>query len=368
MPRENPIYYWPQADTLTEIIAVGIVVFLVAIALGLEWFRRRRDRKLRLDAEWRVARQIAEERELSGPEWKLLEGAIRRYQSESPHRAVTMRQYFDQIVDRDLEAVEQLRDPAVLEQRGVLLRDIRNRLGLAYIPLGQRIKSTRELYLDQVMWAGQDKDTSEWHRMKITNIDEAHFHAAPTGAQRTPPFKPGDTIIFRLWREEDARYEFQARLLRIEAEPHTYIFRHTRDLTRLQAREHFRVSFDQPVNVGIVNAPLNGDMHDVEKRQIVTRLRGRVTSLSAGGLAVLVQQPVPRQVLLRIPLDLDNGKPPLELTARLVDTHSLAGGQFLLRGAFVNLGEDDEEQITHFVFRKQQHHVAVELHEHHTVE
>lgn len=350
MPQSNPIYIWPRADAQTMLLFLGFCFGLFLLAIGMELYRRRRERRLQVLAEWRAAESISEDRELSGEEWTLLQSVIRHHAPGAPLKAVTNRKAFDDLVDKDLKEPPQ--ESELYERRGIVLRDIRNRLGLSYVPVGQRIFTTRDLYLKQVLWTGADKESSEWFRLIIQAVDEAHFHAVPDG-KRTPQFTPGQTITFRMWREEDARYEFQAVLARVESIPQTFVFRHTRTLQRMQAREHFRLTYVHPVNVGIVNAPVDGDMRHVEQRPVVTRLRGRVTSLSVGGLAVLVQQPVPKQILLRLTLPLDDGQA-VEVNSRVIEVVPLAGGQYLLRGAFVGLAENEQEAISHFVFRRQQ--------------
>lgn len=361
MAPENPIYAWPRADASTMLLVFLFVFGLLFLAIFLEWLRRRRERAVHLRAEWTAARQIAQERELTTTEWRLLESLIRRHHPSGPHKAVTIRQVFDSVVDADLAEAKQAGEAALFEQRGIILRDIRNRLGLTYIPIGQRIQSTRELYLNQVLWAGIDKEDAEWFRMHVCSVDEAHFQVTANGAHRAPPFKPGQQLIFRMWREEDARYEFRAILDRIEASPTAFVFQHSQDLRRMQAREHFRLSYDQRVNLGVVSAPLDGNLQGIEMRPVVARLRGRVTSLSAGGLAVLVQQPVPRHVLLRLDLPLvEPDLPSVEVMVRLIEAIPLSGGQYLLRGEFTGLNEIDQETITHFIFRKQQHSMPTE--------
>jgi c-di-GMP-binding flagellar brake protein YcgR len=338
------------------------VVWLACGALGLfalgvvfELTRRRLEQKKRIQAEWDALDQVAREKELSTEEWELLRNILADHAPHHPFKAATVRRQFDRCVEEHLDIVARHHHAELLEQRGVLLHDIRTRLGLNYIPLGLRIHSTRELYHHQVLWVALKEDTHpQWLRMAVTMVDEAHFYIASADPDKQPGFSEGQVLRFRMWRDEDARYLFSATITREEKAPHIYMLRHARDLKRMQARSHFRIIFDQPVSVGIINAPVDGDVSDLADREVVTKLRGRTTSLSGGGLAVLVDQPVPRQVWMRIEIALSPEVGVVEITASIVGVDSLTGGRYLLRGAFMGMEEETREAITHYVSQQQQ--------------
>jgi c-di-GMP-binding flagellar brake protein YcgR len=331
----------------------AIVVGILAAAVLLEIGRRRTERRRLLEAEWRSVRDIVEEKDLSQDLRKVLQDFIRRYGSATPLRMITVRQNFDEAVEKDIAALENSGRIPDMETRGIILRDIRTHIGLDYVPVGHRLDSSRELHSGQTLWLAPSSGVSEWTRMNVAGVDEAYFRCVPLENSPTPPMKAGDELRFRLWHEEDARYGFVARFVRLEDNPPTWVFRHAKQLDRMQARAHFRIRIDQSAEIGVLDAPVDGDMHDVDQRTVVTRLRGRVTSLSGGGFAVLVPQPVPRQVLLRFVLELgEQGQ--AEVTGRLVNTASMSGGRYLLRAAFAGVPEDTRERITHFIFQRQQ--------------
>lgn len=348
------IYEWPRAGAQTFVWAVVLVLCLFACAVFIEVFRRRSQRRLRLAAEWEVVRQIAAQRDLSKAEWSVLEQLIRRHAPEAPHRAVTVRQQFDVCIERDLEEVQRLNDTEAFAGRGILLRDLRTQLGLDYIPFGQRIHSTRELYLDQIILIAGPGEGVARHRMKVSSVDEAYFRLVPESPGEAPAFRPGDELRFRMWREQDGRYVFSAKVAAIEEAPRTWVFAHAQELRRTQARAHFRIGYDQNAEISIVAAPRGDDVNDLDLRPVITRLRGRVTSLSGGGASVVVPQPLPNQVLLRFFLDIGNQD--LQVAMRPVAVTPLFGGQYLARGPFFFADEETQDLITHFVFKRQQQH------------
>ena len=347
-----------------HLVLAAISVFgLFLLAVLMDYLRRRRDRRLLVEAGWRSVRQIAREKELSSAELAFLEELIGRHSPAHPHRLVTVKQEFDRAVAREMERLEEQGGEKALAEGGLLLRDIRTRFGLDYIPIGQRIDTTRELYHAQPVWVGLgDAKAPEWFRMSVADVDEAHFHLAPHRGGAPPIPKAGDYLRCRLWREDDARYIFTTKVDSVASDPPLWALRHAVELNRVQSRAHFRIHLDQTVGVEVLNAPVDDDMSDVDRREAVTRLRGRVTSLSGGGLAIVVQQPIPKHVLLRITLDLVPEPGPLRLTARPVGSSTLSAGKHLVRCAFAGISDEVREAVSQYVFHRQGPIQAAEAH------
>lgn len=346
----------PQAsDTTLRWAAIGVVLLLV-VAILLEVVRQTAVRRRRSAAIWRQFDAISEDKELSESETRILGAFIKRWSPQEPVRTITNRQEFDRCIEQEMDRLAAMDDPDLFEDRGVTLRDIRTKLALDYIPLGQRIVSTRELYQGQLLWlAPAAGETTDWFRGTVTEVDEARFTVQPPKGDTTPlpSYTPGEDIRCRMWREEDARYAFTAPYCGQDTDPPAMLFGHAGDLKRLQSRGYFRVRHDQALFVGVVDGSADDDIDELGERRIVTRIRGRTTNLSAGGMAVVLQQPVPRQVLLRFMLELDE-TPPFPVFARIVATSSLSGGRCLVRATFVAVSSEDLDQIERYVMRCQQ--------------
>lgn len=356
MPGENPFYTWPIADQTTMIWAMCVILAFLGGAFGLELFRRRRDRRLRLEAEWRAVQQIVSEKEMPAEEWALLETLLRQYGARQPYQSVTLRSHFDACVDNCLHALRAQNDFEKLERFGVRLRDIRVRLGLDLVPWGQRIHSTRDLYTDQMVWAAPAKDAmADWYRMYVSHLDEAHFYLMAHEGQTLPEVKPKDQVRFRMWRDEDARYVFTASLVRIEKSPRAWMFQHSQDLKRMQSRAYYRIPYEQASTFGVMTAAVDGDLTDIAKRQVITQVRGRTTSLSGGGFAAILTDALPKQVLLQWELALGLDNAPFRVYAKVVSAQSISGGRYIVRGAFVNLGDEERDQIAQYVMKKQRY-------------
>ncbi len=85
----------------------------------------------------------------------------------------------------------------------------------------------------------------------------------------------------------------------------------------------------------------------------MTKLRGRITNLSAGGCALVVQQPIPIQVLLRITVELDDWEP-FDVFARVIATTPISGGRSFVRASFVAVDDEMRDKIARYIIRRQQ--------------
>ncbi|MBI4556218.1 MAG: PilZ domain-containing protein [Candidatus Hydrogenedentes bacterium] len=349
----------------TPLLWVGVAFLaLMAAAIALEFRRQRAARRQRMAAEWKTVEEILREKELSDDEAGVLRATIQRWSSDDPLRAVTVRQHFDSCIEQEMDALHRRGDRRDFERSGLLLHDVRTRLGLDFIPYGQRILSTRELNLGQVIFiSGAGQGSTAGLRVTVSAVDEAYFYGrlSDPGASSKPAWKENEEVRCRMWRDDDARYTFVAHFVRYEEEPPACVFRHTAELSRIQSRAHYRVRYSQPASVGVLNAPVNGNEDDLRARRVVTKLRGRITSLSAGGLALIVPQPIPRQVLLRIGLQLPEGEP-FEVEASIIFASSLSGGDHLVRVTFVGISDETRDRIARYVLHRQQFLVAAGEH------
>lgn len=358
---------FPVAGGKAIFTAAGLFILFITGTFGLELYRRRRERKLKVAAEWRGVTQVLRERELTKDEKTYVERLVQRHLPKAPYSAVTVRNEFDHCVNAELPFNANDRESDAYAARGVILRDIRMQLGLDRVPQGHRIYSTRDLELNHEIFVSTraDAPVSEWSRMVVASIDEGRLLLVPAPQEHMPKLTTGQELRCRLWREEDARYAFSLKILKQEMNPPGWITLHADDLKRMQARAHFRIPYEQASDVGVINAMKEDDFQDVHERVLVTRFRGRFTSLSAGGFALISHQPVPNQVLLRVALGLGSKtEEPLLTHARIVGTHSLSGGRYLVRASYVALKEEERERVVHYVTKRQKYpHGGMEQYE-----
>jgi len=86
---------------------------------------------------------------------------------------------------------------------------------------------------------------------------------------------------------------------------------------------------------------------------VQTRVEGRVTSLSAGGLAVILNTSIPSEAVLRMPLKLP-GEKGVTVHVQVVDCEPLGNGRWRARGPFLGISEETADQIARHVMQRQQ--------------
>ena len=349
----------PSKTIIVAVIVVFASMFLASVAY--EYNRKRTLRKQRFSTEWSAVRTIVQERGLAEHAAKHMVELIRKHASDHPLQAVTSRSAFNKIVEAVMSEVANSGDLENVQARGESLREIRVQLGLDYIPIGQRIVSTRDLHRGQWISINKKDDKRGRFRIVVELVNEAFFYAQPHSPtdEAAPDLRPGDILECRMWRDEDGRYLFTSVVAEQEPNPLRWKLEHTNRMKRTQSRAHYRVRHDQSVTVSVLNAPADGDYTDVSSRTVVTRIPGRITSISAGGLAIVTEQPVTQQVLLRIPLNL-SGLEAMQVETRIVACDLLSAGRYLVRVAFVELAEEHLERIAKFISRFQQGSLAPE--------
>jgi c-di-GMP-binding flagellar brake protein YcgR len=105
----------------------------------------------------------------------------------------------------------------------------------------------------------------------------------------------------------------------------------------------------------VLNAPVDGVEAPVHERHVVTKMRGRIINVSAGGFAVVVPQAIPSQVLIRVTLEFDLlVSQPVSVDARMVASTPLAGGRYLVRATYFGVDEETRDIIARYVMHRQQ--------------
>jgi hypothetical protein len=358
MGQEGPLLNFPVPSALTIALLVFGVLLFVGAGAALEISRRREATRKRLAREWDSIHIIFRTRGMPAENAAFIEDWVRQYARKYPLKAVSTREGFEELVDTIVHLDHRRGIAATVnEDLGVRLRTIRKELGLDHVPAGQSMMSTRELSDGQWMSiARADEHPPQFFRVMVEDVNEAYFYVSYKDgpASAAPKFPPGTRVRCSLWRGEDARYTFEACIAAFNAPPPAWTLTHTEKLARSQNRAHFRIRHDQEISAGVLNAPLPGTSPaDLASRPVVTRLQGRISSLSAGGCAIVFQQSVARHVLLRVLVDVPGGTP-IEVEVEIVSTAHISGGRHLVRGKFLGLSEDARDRIARYVHLKQQ--------------
>ena len=352
--RVLEFWRWPAASPQMFLGLTAVFVALFGAAVVIDMIRKRMAQQRLLIEAWEQARAIAEEKDVSETEWALLEEAIAQFAPDAPLEVVTVRRRFNECVAAYMATLQD--DAVKFAETGEILRELRTRLALDFIPVGQRIDTTRELNRGQTILATRAEEKgARWFALPLRNVDEAYLYASleRKGPEAPPKLSPGDELRCRMWREDDARYSFNLTVAEVKREDETVILYHADGIRRIQSRQHFRVRHNQLASIGIIHSRRDDDYEDVAERPVSSRIRGRVTSLSAGGLAVETSQPLSSQSVMRIALTLHEGEP-VTANARVVGVSPLSAGRHLIRGAFVGMDDEDRDRIEKYVWWRQQ--------------
>ena len=148
-----------------SLLSLVALTFMIVGAVAIEYYRRSEARRKRMQAEWQSAHEILKERSLSEVEQELVEEVIERNLPDAPLRVLTVRHEFDKCVAAEMAGLDKAGNRDAYRVMGERLRDIRAQLGLDYLPIGQRIDSTRELTSGQWFSISHAKNaTPQWTR------------------------------------------------------------------------------------------------------------------------------------------------------------------------------------------------------------
>jgi len=343
---------------LWAITFLFLLLLIVSFLIGI--YKKKKEEKNRVLRDWERVRFILKEKELNEKEIKLLEELIYKYDPQNPLGVSTFRQHYIRCLHKYITNARKNLSFEELNEIGEMLREIGIRLGHDYIPYGQRIYATIELYQNQPVWMSPQGETPTlWRKAHVVDINGAFFRVAPFTHQDRLPVNLGQYVSFKMWREEDARYQFSTVLRRIELDPEIYVFDHVFSLERFQSRAYFRVRLDKPIEVDLVKIEKKYDLNQISAEDVPCQIqfstRARIINLSAGGSAILIDRDIEDSYFIRILLNMEDEKEPKHITLymRIINKVNISLGRYMYRGTFVGLTDDNRDRLAKYVFRQQ---------------
>jgi c-di-GMP-binding flagellar brake protein YcgR len=332
-------------------------------AMGLWFYQRYRQHErneIRLQHEKRLMKKHLAALKLPKADTDYLEKLILKYSKQAPMHAVTSREPFNHLVNEEMISILKRGNLEEFESKGVLLRDLRSALRLDQVPIGQRIHSTREMHPGLWVYVTPvDSDKVDWIRMMVQEVDEAYFYISADRKGPMPAFHENEHVRCRFWLDEDGRYIFESEIIKRPGTHAQWRLDHTAKLKRTQNRAHFRIRYNSDTSIGLITAPADLDSETLNKRKPVSKIRGKITSLSAGGLALVMPQPVSDRMVLRVDLPVDGGET-ISTHLKIISSSTISGGRVLLRGCFVGINDTDRDRLSKFILHKQQQAILVE--------
>ena len=374
--REVLPFFRPRSAELTPFTITVLVLLCIGIvALVLLYYAR--IRRHRRELEERFLEQGLEKKLSVDQVQSLLQIANQR-KMKSPLQLLSSVHVFDRHVGEYTESLAE-RDPAdpLLGEIG----DIRALLGFDRLAPNQLMRSTRQLEPGQTLMAWSEKSEKEGYApWLVVERDERAIQVVPVLREDTRLFdslEPGEEVSMRFWREGDTEYHFTTEILDIAPGSRTITIRHTRKVERLQNRDFFRVEVHFDIEL-LALAGAEEALAEAEEEEVVEetpegpaetpeeppeeevevdldqapRLRGEVLDLSAGGLNVLLHDPLPPRSRLLIAPDFEGPFPLAGIVCQVItETQEPAGTSLKLQ--FVDLPPAQENEIVRLVYQHQ---------------
>jgi hypothetical protein len=355
------------------LVIIGLVV--LAVALSFEIIRAQIARTRRVDDLWRDFEEVAIERGLSAAELNVCREMAGETVPERPLRLLTSKDVFDECAGRRMTG---LRSSGAtneeLESASDALGDIRKRLGLTFVPFGRRLHSTRGLQPEQKLTIEPKKGPSG------TRFVAAVLDVTDLGILISPPesgagqvtLEPGQEVAVAFWRGDDARYTFRTKVHESLHSPKlAAVLGHADKLERTQARTFYRVRVSIPTTVAELASKDPEELErasDVRSLPSSRKIAGTISSLSGGGVSMVLKSRVNVDDLLRVDINLARAYADIEETApddvagaeslaaacRVVSVSALPGPRYLVRASFALINETERDKIVRFVNIKEQ--------------
>jgi len=95
------------------------------------------------------------------------------------------------------------------------------------------------------------------------------------------------------------------------------------------------------------------DITKLHQQPVAAQFGGTITSLSGGGLALLVDETIAVQSVLRVKLKLP-GEDPFRVHVRVVNSEPVPRQRHRIRASFLDADEDTCDRIAHYIMHRQQ--------------
>ena len=387
------------------------VLYLLCIGLVLIVFFYAKRRYRHWREEESQFRQLGREHGLKSRQIEFLRKAGRRRRLKSPRRLLTSASSFERhIGDYATDLAAKDLDHPDLKR----IAEIREALGFDELPPAQALTSTRQVEKGQTFLIWEETDHKEgFAPWIVVDRHEAALTVSPLlkaddhlGDQRAA-LRTGDEVSVRFWREGDTEYRFHTRVLDIGGES-SVLLRHTGEVERLQQRDFVRVHVDFPVTLYLLDeetanqddvhseqaavAMLDGGgsadgesdtggedpssdggwealddgdpsadgdqvgdrgLADEHQLDAAPQIQGQVVNISAGGMGVLLREPLPNTKRWLVAPDFRGTFPLAGILCTVVGDQKSRGDATLVKLKFDKLTSAAERDIVKQVYEHQ---------------
>lgn len=332
-----------------------IVLIVVLLWRGRVVLRRREEQFIR-----RIFQNLAQEKGLDEEDERLLWRMAREVRLLDPLLVFSSISAFEGAEGRELSRLSE-GDDAGREELTDRLQTLKRKLRLDRLPLGWALRHTRDIPVGQRIRVGFKRDeTTRFCSCTVVEVDASGMTVAPIVKADRDALKevtPEETLYVRFWRRDDTEYKFRTRILpEDEQEDEMLLLAHAEDLERVQRRDFFRLPVHIPVALYAIPDVETASLSPGELRVkglVTIRLKGMLTNLSAGGIALRSKTAVEEGALLmvdpevRTPFSLEG------IACRTIRSEQEPGKGYVHHFDFINVNETLRDRLVGQIDREQ---------------
>lgn len=348
------LHYFTITPSSTESLYLlfFIILFIALLFIFGQLLMSRRKQRERLAKGKRFFYTLAEARDLSADEVRLLDYLTDLYHPENPVFLINSVIEFDKAAGQFLKQYEPWYEGYDKEETSALLADIRRKCFHKEFHALDSIKDTREFPPGQMIrLTVQTESTKKFLNVAVAeNQREGIVLESVDFSTYTEQLAEGSKITGYFWRTGDAGYQFDLTLLKLLSGD-TILFSHSNRFERKQRRHYFRVSVklkgtfyrysteerEAFYDTGIIDESVKDDVYSCV-----------IVSLSGGGISLICKDSVENGDILNLQFRIKGGKQIIEVLSRVVRVKDL-GRKNRVYVEFLNLSETSREAIIHFV-------------------
>ena len=344
-----------QNTLLYFAVAIGAVVVLILI--GSLVSRRRRPRTAAEAATYSSAlfRRTGRSMGLPAQHVEALENLVRITKVKQPFLVFTSAGMLDDVLRKGLYSIDAAREISneERERRKALVFQIKQIIE-RNARKGAVLRSSTLLKPGQLLTVSPGGG-GHFASKVISNMKDFLTISAPAGAAGVEMrWMRGTPLAVYLWRENDAGYTFQSKVLGYDTVKglSCVLIQHSKTLRREQRRKArrkqiMRACFSYPIKIVESGSPRRPE----RKASVEQNLRtlGTVVDLSAGGCAIQTLSPFDKGKLIMVEFDIDR-KAPIRSFGKVMSVHRRKGRGGIMHVMFTGVTRQYLNRICSFVY------------------
>jgi len=344
-----------QNTLLYFAVAIGAVVVLILV--GTIVSKRRRPRTAAEAATYSsvLFRRTGRSMGLPAAHVEALENLVRITKVKQPFLVFTSAGMLDDVLRKGLYSIDAAREISneERERRKALLFQIKQLIE-RNARKGAVLRSSTLLKPGQLLTVSPGGG-GHFASKVISNMKDFLTISAPAGAAGVEMrWMRGTPLAVYLWRENDAGYSFQSKVLGYDTVKglSCVLIQHSKTLRREQRRKArrkqiMRACFSYPIKI-----VESGSARKPERKASVEgnlRTLGTVVDLSAGGCAIQTLSPFDKGKLIMVEFDIDR-KAPIRSFGKVMSVHRRKGRGGIMHVMFTGVTRQYLNRICSFVY------------------